>query len=98
MTLAEILAPYGVTDEEYVAELAEVLASGSFPSATALSASEGDVLERHGGLTAPLQEAGGARRLWLRNVSSNLAEELRSSLTVDEAAARQAVPKLLLRA
>lgn len=86
MTLAEILAPYGVTDEEYLVELAGALGSRPGPSAAALTPSERQVLEHHGGVKVPPDELGGAARLWLTNVTSNLTEQLRSSLTVDEAA------------
>jgi hypothetical protein len=86
MTLAEILAPYGITDEEYVAELAGALSSRPVPSAAALTSSEREVLGHHGGVKLPLEEPGDAARLWLANVTSNLAEQIQGSLTVDETA------------
>jgi hypothetical protein len=84
VTLTGDLGPSGVTDQEYLFELAYALGASSGMSAAALSSSERNVLRRHSGVKLPADALGGAARSWLSNVTSNLAEQLQSSLTVAE--------------
>jgi hypothetical protein len=87
MTLAELLAPYGVTGDEYLAELAAALISRPVAGSATLNAQERSVLDRLGGVTVPTdQAAGDTSRAWVRNSTDNLAQEVRDSLSVERAA------------
>jgi hypothetical protein len=86
MSLAGLLAPYGLTDEEFLAQLAGALRSRPNPAAASLTASELRLLVDHSGVKVPADEPVGMVRSWLGNLTSNLAEQLQSSLTVAEAA------------
>lgn len=86
MTLVEMLAPFGVGEEEFVEELSRDLQAAPDASATRLTATEESILGKHGGITSPVGDANAVRRAVLRASSSNLADETRESLTVEQAA------------
>lgn len=87
MTLAELLAPFGVTDDEYLAELASALRSAPVAGSAGLSTHERSVLDRFSGVTIPegwTNEDTG--RAWVKNSTENLANAVLTSLSVEEAA------------
>lgn len=86
MTLVEVLAPFGVGAEEFVEELSRDLQAAPDVSASRLTAAEESLLREHGGITVPVGDANKVRRAVLRASSSNLADEARESLTVEQAA------------
>lgn len=86
MTLVEVLAPFGVAEDDFVEELSRELHAAPDASATRLTAAEESLLREHGGITAPAGDANSVRRAVLRASSSNLADETRESLTVEQAA------------
>lgn len=86
MTLVEVLAPFGVGEEDFVEELSRDLQAAPDASASRLTAAEESVLREYGGITAPAGDANSVRRAVLRASSSNLAEETRESLAVAQAA------------
>jgi len=83
--LTEILAPYGVTDEDYLVMLAQALQSRPRPGAAALSAAEREVLSRWAGLEVPAEEPGDAGRASVDQPTANLAAQFRDSLSAAEA-------------
>jgi hypothetical protein len=86
VTLVEVLAPFGVGEEEFVEELLRDLQAAPDASASRLTAAEACLLREHGEITAPAGDAKSVRRAVLRASSSNLADETRESLTVEQAA------------
>jgi hypothetical protein len=86
MKLAELLAPFGVGEEEFIEELSRDLQAAPDPSASRLTVSEESVLHDHGGITVPAGDESAVHRAVLRASSSNLAAEARQSLTVEQAA------------
>lgn len=86
MTLVEVLAPFGVGEEEFVEELSRDLQAAPDASASRLTEAEESVLREHGGITVPAGDESAVRRAVLRASSSNLADEARESLTVEQAA------------
>ena len=86
MTLMEVLAPFGVGEDDFVEELSRELQAAPDTSATRLTAAEESLLREHGGITVPTGDANSVRRAVLRASSSNLADETRESLTVEQAA------------
>lgn len=86
MTLIEVLAPFGVTEDEFVDELSRDLRATPDSSASRLTESEESVLREHGGITSPVGEDQSVRRSAPRSSSSNLAEQTRESLSVEQAA------------
>jgi excisionase family DNA binding protein len=87
MTLAELLAPFGVTDDEYLAELASALHSTPVAGSAGLSTRERSVLDRFSGVTVPEGWAtADTGRAWVKSSTENLANAVRASLSVEEAA------------
>jgi hypothetical protein len=85
MTLAELLAPYGVSDEEYLAVLAYALGSSPRPESAALSSPELEVLARWSGIQVPPGGPEAPGRTWVTQATANLAEQLNLSLSAEEA-------------
>ena len=85
--MAEILAPYGVSDEEYLAELADALGSRPRPTTAALATAPREFLDRYSGVGVSAGEGIEPARSWLGTVTANLAEQLQSSLSVAEVGA-----------
>lgn len=85
MTIAEVLAPFGVAEEEFAAELTRDLRAAPDAAASGLTDTEETFLRKHGGI-GPLGDARETRRAVLRAASSNLAEQTRQSLSVGQAA------------
>ncbi|MFL6163292.1 MAG: DNA-binding protein [Jatrophihabitantaceae bacterium] len=86
MTLAELLAPFGVGEEEFVEELSRDLHAAPDVSATRLTEADESILRWHGEIIAPGGDANSVRRAVLRASSANLADETRESLTVEQVA------------
>jgi hypothetical protein len=86
MTLIEVLAPFGVGEEEFVEELSRDLQAAPDASASRLTEPEELILREHGGITVPEGDDNSVRRAVLRAASANLADEARESLTVAQAA------------
>lgn len=86
MTLSEVLAPYGVPEDEFVDELSRDLRSAPDSSASRLTESEESLLQQHGGISGTVNEDSSVRKATLRSSSSNLAEQARESLSVEQAA------------
>lgn len=93
MSIAELLAPYEVSEDDFVVELAGALAGTPQTSTSTLTGDQESVLAEHGGIIA----AGGERepastaRAGLRALSANLAEQARTSIPVTQAAERLGV-------
>lgn len=86
MTLVEVLAPFGVTEDEFVDELSRDLAGSPDSSASRLTDSEESILREHGGITVPMGDEAAVRKAAPRAVSSNLAAQTRESLSVEQTA------------
>lgn len=86
MTLIEVLAPFGVGEDEFVDALSRDLRSAPDPSASRLTQAEESLLEDHGGFTPPIGDDVSVSKATLRSSSSNLAEQTRESLSVAQAA------------
>lgn len=87
MTLTEVLAPFGVDESEFVDELSRDLREAPASASSQLSVADEALLAEHGGITAPLPDDVSVGRAVLRSSSSNLAEQARTSLSVEQAAA-----------
>jgi hypothetical protein len=90
VTLIEVLAPFGVGEDEFVEELSRDLQAAPDSSASKLTEAEESLLREHGGIIEPAGDTISVRRAVLRASASNLADQTRASLTVDQ------VAKLLL--
>lgn len=86
MTLSELLAPYGVLEDEFVDELSRDLRTAPDSSASRLTEFEESLLREHGGIAATVNDDSSVRNATLRSSSSNLAEQTRESLSVEQAA------------
>jgi hypothetical protein len=86
MTLIEVLAPYGVGEDEFVDELSRDLLSTPDSSASRLTEAADSLLREHGGITAPVGDELSVSKAVLRSSSSNLAGQTRESLSVEQAA------------
>lgn len=85
MMIAELLVPYGVDEHEFVTELSRDLRATPDAGATQLTKDEESLLREHGGIV-PSGDEREARKAVLRSASSNLAEQTRESLSVEQAA------------
>jgi hypothetical protein len=85
MTIAEVLAPFGVAEDEFVAALSRDLSATPDAAASQLSSVEERILHEHGGIGEPLEDEQ-VRATMLRSASSNLAALTRDSLSVEQAA------------
>lgn len=86
MTLIEMLAPYGVAEDEFVAALSRDLRSAPDSSASRLTETEESLLKEHGGIASPVGDDVSVRKATLQSSSTNLAEQTRESLSVAQAA------------
>lgn len=86
MTLVEVLAPYGVGEDEFVEELSRDLRAVPDSSATGLTETDETILREHGGITSSMGDDRSVRKATVRSSSSNLAEQARESLSVEQAA------------
>lgn len=86
MTLVEVLATFGMTEDEFVGELYRDLRATPDSSASRLTESEELILREHGGITSPVGDEQSVRKAAPRSSSSNLAEQTRESLSVEQAA------------
>ena len=86
MTLSEVLAPFGVGEQEFIDELSRDLRAAPDSSASRLPEAEESLLHTHGGIVAPVADDLSVRKTTLRSSASNLAEQTRESLSVDQAA------------
>jgi hypothetical protein len=85
MTIAELLARYGVDEDEFAADLSRSLQAAPDAAASRLTDVEESILREHGGI----QRIGNERAVGkaaLRSASSNLADQTRESLSVEQAA------------
>jgi hypothetical protein len=80
-----MLAGYGVGEDEFVAELSRQLRAEPDATASRLTEREESLLREHGDLE-PVDDARAVRKSVLRSASSNLAEQTRESLSVEQAA------------
>jgi hypothetical protein len=85
MTLIEVLARFGVGEDEFIDELVRELRATPDSSASRLTEVEESLLREHGGITSPSGEQS-VRKAALRSSSSNLAEQTRQSLSVAQTA------------
>lgn len=89
MTIAEVLAPYQLSEDDYVAELASDLRATPEASVSQLSSEQESILAEHGGMRpSAARGPGSVPRASLRALSANLAELTRTSLSVAQAAER----------
>lgn len=87
MTMAGVLAPFDVAENDFAAELARDLRAAPDEAACGLSEEQAAMLARHGGIVAPARTAQPPTgRETLRASSSNLAEQTRTSMSVAQAA------------
>lgn len=86
MTIAEVLAPFGIAEDEFVDALSRDLGAGPDAGASRLTAAEDALLREHGAVTDPVGDDRAVRKAVLRSSSSNLAELTRESLSVEQAA------------
>ncbi len=86
MTLIDVLAPFGVREDEFVQELSRELRTAPDSLASRLTESEESLLQGHGGIDAPIGDGVSVRQATLRSSSSNLAAQTRESLSVEQAA------------
>jgi hypothetical protein len=86
VTIAEVLAPFGVAEDEFVAALSHDLHAAPDAAASRLTAAEETILREHGGVTEVVGDGQAVRETVLRSASSNLAELTRESLSVEQAA------------
>lgn len=86
MTLIEVLAPFGVGEDEFVDALSRELHAAPDSSASRLTESEESLLQEHGGITSPVGDEVSVRKATLQSSTSNLAEQTRESLSAEQAA------------
>lgn len=85
MTIAELLAPFGVDEDDFADALAEDLAAVPDTAASGLTAVEEAALRAHGGIAEPANPS--VPEAVLRSMTSNLAALTRDSIAVGQAAA-----------
>lgn len=87
MTIAEVLAPFDVAEDDFADELARDLRGAPDAAASGLTDQESAVLAEHGGIVGSTgRGAKSVGRAMLRAYSSNLAEQTRTSISVPQAA------------
>jgi hypothetical protein len=91
MTLIEVLAPYGIGEDEFVEELARDLQAAPDASASRLTETEAGILRDHGGIPEPAGDDHALHKTVLRSAASNLAAQARDSLSVEQAAMMLAI-------
>lgn len=83
MTIGEILEPYGVGEKDFAAALAEDLCSKPQGGSSGLTAEQEEVLVEHGGLEPA--EHDDTRGVAVLSARTSLAEQIRTSMSVEEA-------------
>jgi len=87
MTIAEVLAPFDVAEDDFAGELARDLRATPDAAASGLTDEQEAILVGHGGIVDSRHgDAGSVGRTALRASSSNLAEQTRTSISVAQAA------------
>lgn len=86
MTIADVLAPFGVAEDDFVAALSHDLQAPPDAAASRLTTAEEQVLHEHGGIGESLGDDETVRAAVLRSASSNLAALTRESLSVEQVA------------
>lgn len=86
MTIGDVLAPFGVAEEDYAAELERQLRTAPNPHAAAQTEAERSVLDRFGGIDRPATDDADDGLLSLRVTTANLADQIRDSMSVADAA------------
>ena len=86
MSIGELLAAYEVSEDEFVANLSLELRAGPDAAASRLTAAEESVLLERGGIAKRGEDERAVQKAVLRSASSNLAEQTRGSLSVEQAA------------
>jgi hypothetical protein len=89
LRIAELLAPYGLSEREFALALARDLTRMPAAGASELTAEQESLLVEYGGMVASTRHEGDSvARATLGLASANLAEQVRTSLTVAQVAAR----------
>lgn len=89
MTIADVLSPFGVSEDDFALELARDLQATPDPTASQLTEQEEAVFAEHGGIVGSARlGATSVARATLCAFSSNLAEQTRASISVAQAAER----------
>jgi hypothetical protein len=86
MTIADVLAPFGVAEADYAAELERQLRAAPNPHAATLTETERSLLDRFGGVDRPTADDADEGLLSLRVTTANLADQIRDSISVSDAA------------
>jgi hypothetical protein len=87
VTIAEVLTPFDVSEDDFARELAHDLHAAPDAAASGLSDENEAVLAKHGGIVGSTQrDVTAAGRAMLRAVTSNLAAQTRTSISVPQAA------------
>lgn len=92
MSIAEVLVPFEVSEDDFTLELARDLRATPDAAASGMTDQQETLLAEHGGIVAATRrDPKSVARATLRAFSSNLAEQTRTSLSVSQAAERLAV-------
>lgn len=86
MTIADVLAPFGVAEQEYAAELERQLRTTPSPQAATLTEAQRSVVDRFGGVDQSTTDDADDGLLSLRVATANLADAIRDSISVNDAA------------
>lgn len=102
MTIAELLVPFQLSEDDFARALAADLQATPDASATGLTADEESILARHGGIASTgtgggSGDAKSSGRKTLQTFSANLAEQTRASISVSQAAERLAIDASRIR-
>ncbi len=86
VTLGDLLATFGVDEDQFAIELAHQLRAAPNPQASGLTEIEESTLREYGGVTAVVADRGQVAQATVRSVTSNLAALTRESLSVQQTA------------
>jgi hypothetical protein len=87
VTIAEVLTPFEVSEEDFARELAHDLGATPDAAASGLTDEEQALLVQHGGIAgSTIRDAKSLGRTVLRAAASNLAKQTRTSISVPQAA------------
>lgn len=86
VTIAEVLAPYGIAEGEFVEALSRDLRTVPDAAGSQLTATAEALVRAHGGVAGPVGDDKTVREAVLSSARSNLAAQTRESLSVEQAA------------
>lgn len=86
MSIGDVLAQFGIDEDEFASELARELRAAPSPDASGLTEGQESILREHGGITASVRGRREVGQAAVLSSSSNLAASTRESLSVEQAA------------